>query len=202
MSSDLSESEINLRADENLQLVIRAHLYAEQLLYGMLTEGLQHPAAIDLDRLAFLTKARLAVAMGIMRSEAVPALAGLNSLRNNFAHKFNYQFTDQDKADLLNTIPPHVVQVILTDSDGSQLHTRDDVPLERILKVLVCLMEARRRHVVRSKKAYIDAQADLRAALDSSKRTLEKSRASFPNMHRHLPSEEVGSSSSSSATVK
>jgi hypothetical protein len=175
--SDLSESDINLRADENLQLVIRAHLYAEQLLYGMLTEGLQHPAAIDLDRLTFLTKARLAAAMGLMHPEVVPALAGLNSLRNNFAHKFDYQFTDQDKAALLNTIPPHVVQVIMTDSDGSRLYTREDVPPERVLKVLVCLMEARRRHVVRSKKQMQDAERDLREALDSSKRTLEKSRA-------------------------
>ncbi len=99
------EPTVNLRTDDNLQLVIRAHLHTETLLYAMLTERLHNADAIDLDRLNFLTKARLAITMGLFEPDVLSALTALNTLRNNFAHKFNYQFTDQDKQDLLNAIP-------------------------------------------------------------------------------------------------
>jgi len=146
------EDTIVLRFDESLQLVIRAHLRAEQLLFALLTEGLKNPSIIDLDRLSFSTKARLAVAMGLVEQDALPPLVGLNALRNKFAHKVDYNFTDKDKADLLNTMPRYVAEVALSDGDGSDSYTRENVPLERILRVLVCLIEARRRDFVEGKK--------------------------------------------------
>jgi hypothetical protein len=165
-----------LRGDENLQLVVRAHLHCEQLLFAMLTEGLRNPSAIDLDRLTFLTKARLAVAMGLMMQDVVPVLTALNSLRNSFAHKVDYKFTEQDKQDLLNTMPAYVMKVMLTDHAGNILHDRDNVPLERILIVIVCIMDGRRQDVVESKKADEAAFKRLRESLDRSKRrTTERS---------------------------
>jgi hypothetical protein len=163
------EDTIDLCGDENLQLVIRAHLYAEQLLFAMLTAGLKNPSAIDLDRLTFPTKARLAVAMGLMTQEVLPPLNGLNTLRNSFAHKADYKFTDKDKLDLLNTMPSYVVKVMLANEYGKSIHTREDVPLERILVVLVCLMEARRQDVVESKQAEQEAITRLREVLDKGK---------------------------------
>jgi hypothetical protein len=164
------EDTLDLRGDENLQLVIRAHLYAERLLFAMLTEGFAKPDAIDLDRISFMTKARLAVAMGLMREETIPPLVGLNTLRNRFAHKSDYKFSEQDKADFLNTVPDYVMKVMLTNGKGESIHTKDDVPLERVLRVLVCLMEARRQAVVESKKANEEATRRLREVLDQGKR--------------------------------
>jgi hypothetical protein len=163
------EDTIDLRGDESLQLVIRAHLHAEQLLFAMLTEGLKNPSIIDLDRLPFSTKARLAVAMGLMEQEALAPLVGLNALRNNFAHKVDYKFADKDKADLLNAMPSYVTKVTLSDGDGSDIYTRENVPLERVLRVLVCLMEARRRGFVESKRAEEAARIRLREVLDRGK---------------------------------
>src|SRR5262245_53082107 len=159
------EDTIDLKGDDNLQMVIRAHLHAEQLIFAMLTEALHSPAEIDLDRLNFMTKARLAVAMGLMNRDVLGPLSGLNTLRNSFAHTAGYRFSDQDKLDLLNTMPDYVMKVTLTDSNGSAIHTRDDVPLERILRVLVCLMESRRQDVVDSKKANEAARKRLREVL-------------------------------------
>jgi hypothetical protein len=163
------EDTIDLRGDERSQLVIRAHLHAEQSLFAMLTEGLKNPSVIDLDRLSFSTKARLAVAMGLMGQDVLPPLVALNALRNNFAHRVDYQFTDKDKADLLNAMPSYVVNVTLTAWDGNEVYTRESVPLERILRVIVCLMEARRRDLVESKKAEEAAVNRLREVLDRDK---------------------------------
>jgi hypothetical protein len=164
------EDTIDLRGDENLQMVILAHLHAEQLIFAMLTEALQNPTEVDLDRLGFITKARLAIAMGLMNNDVLPPLNGLNKLRNNYAHKAGYKFSDQNKLDLLNTMPDYVMKVILTEKDGTIIHTKDDVPLERILRVLVCLIEARRQDVVDSKKAHEAASKRLREVLDRGKR--------------------------------
>jgi hypothetical protein len=164
------EDRVDLRGDESLQFVIRAHLRAEQLLFAMLAEGLKNPSIIDLDRLSFSTKARLAVAMGLMGQDVLPPLIALNALRNNFAHKVDYQFADTDKADLLNAMPSYVAKVTLSaDGEGNDNYTRENVPLERILRVLVCLIEARRQDFVESKKAEEAALNRLREVLDRGK---------------------------------
>jgi hypothetical protein len=93
----------------------------------------------------------------------------LNALRNNFAHKVDYKFADKDKADLLNAMPSYVTKVILSDGDGSEMYTRENLPLERILRVLVCLIEARRRDFVERKEAEQAAVDRLREVLDRSK---------------------------------
>jgi hypothetical protein len=154
----MNRNDFDLRGDESLQLVIRAHLYAEQLIFAMISERLAKPDAIDLDRLTFPLKVRLAVAMGLMAEEVIAPLLGLNKLRNRFAHETDYRFTSDDKIDLLSSIPAGIMEVMLTDNDGQSIHTRDNVPLERILLVLVCLMEARRRNVVEGKAAEREAQ--------------------------------------------
>lgn len=167
---EIYQEAIDLRGDENLQLVMRAHLYVEQLLFALLVEALPNPNAIDLERLTFPTKLRLAVAMGLIAEEVIPPLTGLNKLRNGFAHKPDHKFTDKDKQDLLNTIPPYVVNVILIDGDGIVLHTRADVPLDRILRILICVVELRRRDFVEHKKSEHEAFLHLRAVLDEQKK--------------------------------
>jgi len=107
--------------------------------------------------------------MGLVEQDVLPPLVGLNALRNNFAHKVDYKFTDKDKADLLNTMPRYVAEVTLSDRDGSDIYTRENVPLERILRVLVCLIEARRRDFVESKTAEEAAVKRLREVLDRGK---------------------------------
>ncbi len=168
------ESTINLKGNENLQVVIRAHLISEQLLNAILTEHFPKVEVINLDRLNFLTKARLAVAMGLFAEYVLPAMTALNSLRNKFAHDLHYEFAAQDKLDLLNSLPSYVVDIILTDSDGDVIETRDSLPLERVLVLFVCLVESKRRDVVDSKKAEEAAFTRLRSVLDQGKRELEK----------------------------
>jgi hypothetical protein len=68
------------------------------------------------------------------------------------------------------------MKVMLTDHAGNILHDRDNVPLERILIVIVCIMDGRRQDVVESKKADEAAFKRLRESLDRSKRrTTERS---------------------------
>jgi hypothetical protein len=167
------EDTIDLRGDENLQLIIRAHLLAEQALFAMLTESLKNPSSIDLDRLSFTTKASLAVAMGLMEQDALPPLVALNRLRNNFAHKVDYKFADKDKADLLNAMPSYVTKVALSDADGNDIHTRENIPLKQVLRVLICLIEARHQDFVERKEAEEAARKRLREVLDRGKRRRE-----------------------------
>jgi hypothetical protein len=50
---------VTLQGDDNLQLVVRAHLRAEQLLFKIITAGLQEPGVLDLDRMTFLNEVRV-----------------------------------------------------------------------------------------------------------------------------------------------
>ena len=163
---------VKLRGDANLEPVLCAHLHAEQLLFKMLTAGLHDPTVLDLDRLAFSTKARLAVAMGLMSSEVLGPLTALNKIRNNYAHKADYQFTDADKRDLLNSMPDYALELLLTASDGTVLHTRDDVPLEYMLRVLVCIIESKRQNFIRNKEAEEAALKRLRELIDKTDKVL------------------------------
>ena len=155
MAKTNSEEDFELRGDEQMVLVIRAHLIAERTVYKILTEALVLPNAIDLDRLTLLVKVRLAVAMGLVPEMAIPCLTVLNSIRNKFAHNADYRFSDKDKGELLSAMPAHAAQVALEESEDV-VYTRESIPIERVLKVLVALVEAFRR---RARNARADREA-------------------------------------------
>jgi hypothetical protein len=77
--------------DDDLAIIIRAHLYLESTLSLLIEEHLVEPGALEVDRLNFSTKVGLAVALGALPITLREPLQMANSLRNRFAHDIHAQ---------------------------------------------------------------------------------------------------------------
>ena len=110
---DLSESDIRAgesllrdlwkKRDDDLGLILRAHLYLEAVLTELIQERLNEPDSLDLERLNFATKVDLAIALAVIHHSEKAPLAFLNKLRNRFAHHLDARLTEQDERQFVNS---------------------------------------------------------------------------------------------------
>lgn len=91
---------ISESATEELNLVLRGHLYLEALLNQIIHRSLQYPRAIDETRQSFYAKVKLLRALGKIDQKLEKLLLTLNSLRNKIAHQLRYEITFDDAFDL------------------------------------------------------------------------------------------------------
>ncbi len=87
-----------------LNLVIRGHQAIESVLNAVIAESLQTPHALEIERLSFVLKVDLGVAMGIITPDSRPSLLKLNGVRNRFAHRSNASLDQKVAADLYTTL--------------------------------------------------------------------------------------------------
>jgi hypothetical protein len=109
-----------------INVVIRAHLYLEHVLIKSLEDAFAVPDAMDLRRLNFPSKLDLCIALGLLPSAWRPAAAKINEMRNQVAHKIDFQFGGETKRELWSTLPDFLQEAILGDahlipSDAHQL---------------------------------------------------------------------------------
>lgn len=78
-----------------MTVVLKAHLWVESMLIGLIEVSLENPGALDLDRMTFAHKLRLAEASGGLQSEVVPWVRALNKLRNSLAHELDEEASDE-----------------------------------------------------------------------------------------------------------
>lgn len=100
MPIDIQKLRNHLDAGSGLSAVLRAHLWVESMLIGLIEVSLANPSALDLDRMTFAQKLRLAEASGGLQPEVVPWVRALNRLRNNLAHKLDEDASDDALDDL------------------------------------------------------------------------------------------------------
>jgi hypothetical protein len=88
---------------DDLGMVIRSHMSLEiglnQLLVDVAPEG------SELDRLPFLAKVDVCVALHRLLPELRPGFVIVNRIRNRFAHDLQASITDLDARDLMAAIP-------------------------------------------------------------------------------------------------
>ena len=89
---------------DSLTVIIKGHLYIESLLTVLLEYGFLRPSELDLDRLSFERKVKLAVAAGLIHEDIVPALRKLGNIRNVFAHELWPTFSEKEERDFLNIV--------------------------------------------------------------------------------------------------
>jgi hypothetical protein len=80
------EFQATLRSEDELGLVVRAHIHIEANLLELLSHLLDSPKHIEKMRLDFSQRVHLAIALGLQAQYESPLLA-LGTLRNAFAHK-------------------------------------------------------------------------------------------------------------------
>jgi hypothetical protein len=96
----------HLNAPDPIALVLRAHLYVETILQQRIEAAFADKRALDLSRMNFSTKIKLARALGKIDAADAGAFGLLNKLRNKFAHNLATQLTDQDEKTLNNALTP------------------------------------------------------------------------------------------------
>jgi hypothetical protein len=93
------------QGEDDLGVILRAHLYLESTLVELIREFLEEPQAIKLERLQFPVKLQLAIAVGALLDEYIAPLKLLNSLRNRFAHDIGTKISELDQESLFNSMP-------------------------------------------------------------------------------------------------
>jgi len=89
-----------LVGEDELGVVVRAHLYIEYELGRFLCAAL--PIPNELGRLEYSVRVRLALACGL-RADLKGPLNALGALRNRFSHRPGYVLTEKDLNDLYAT---------------------------------------------------------------------------------------------------
>ncbi|MDA1802934.1 hypothetical protein [Bacillus cereus group sp. BY6-1LC] len=89
-------------ADE-LQLILRGHLYIEHELEKLLGIYMVEPKHILTDRFMFMNKLNLAIALGGLSSSKKNSYKKLNDLRNRYVHALKFQMTEKDLTGLIDS---------------------------------------------------------------------------------------------------
>ncbi len=84
-------------------LIVRGHLYCESALASLIRNALKKPDELNVDRLGFQMKVNLAAALGLIPTEYKQSLAALSALRNRYVHQLDYEVTESDQSDFMNT---------------------------------------------------------------------------------------------------
>lgn len=144
-------------ADPNrLVTLVKAHLWIERALNGVIESSFDHPEALNVERMQFASKVNLVEALGIVQPEKAAVVRRINTLRNKAAHRLDWQLDDDD-ADQL-------IVALLLDS-----HSVDGTLNERLTRALtffIGYMEgcAQVAEYLRDNRTVIAAHKHLRAA--------------------------------------
>ena len=85
-----------LVSKETRTVVVQGQLFVDSVLEYMCRKKLPHPDVFFSDRTDFMTKLRLARALGLISERQHGAFRALNKLRNKFAHSWDYEPTIED----------------------------------------------------------------------------------------------------------
>jgi len=90
-----------LDAKTPFEILIRGHLWIENLINQTLIANMADPGALDLDRMGFRQKIDVAQAFGFITKEDGVALRELNRFRNRLAHDLS---AEPNEGDLRNLV--------------------------------------------------------------------------------------------------
>lgn len=81
------------KGEDQLQVIIRGHLYIEHEIDKLLHKKLKHPEHVFTNNFMFNGKLNWSLALGLIPDEHKTAYSKFNTIRNKFAHNLNYQLT-------------------------------------------------------------------------------------------------------------
>lgn len=88
--------------EDELQVILRGHLYLEYELEKLLRLELAEPDCILTNRFMFASKVNLAVALGLLPKDIKKMYEKLNSIRNNYAHQLDFKITEKHLNDIVS----------------------------------------------------------------------------------------------------
>lgn len=92
--------------EDELQIILRGHIYIEHEIEKMVRNHLVEPSAIlgGRNRVPYNNKLKLAVALGVLPKDKKSPYDKLGGLRNKYAHKLNYKMTESDFRELVDSM--------------------------------------------------------------------------------------------------
>jgi hypothetical protein len=151
-SFDLAQFGKHVAKDDDLQTVIRGHLYLEHVLINFLREALRFPDELNTDKVSFPLKVELCAAQGILPHGMVEPLRVVNALRNKSAHDLNYTVSIEEKNRLFNSCSELGRQLIVENGTQGTTHNLADISIGHMLKVLVIMADLGRQNYISWKK--------------------------------------------------
>jgi hypothetical protein len=95
-----------LSKEDDLGVVIRAHIHIEHELYDFMYFAAPSPDQLkDVDEIPFRQKVDVALVLGL-NATLKPALNAVGKLRNDFAHRLNTIVDEQRVSDLIRKLSP------------------------------------------------------------------------------------------------
>jgi len=91
----------DLMREDELGMVIRAHIHVEAQLIRLLEALVPYPESLDKMNLDYSQRVNLSIAMGL-KPEQAPPLRALGSIRNRFAHRLDSSLNRSDVDNLYN----------------------------------------------------------------------------------------------------
>jgi hypothetical protein len=97
----------HLLIDDDVALVVRAHLYIEGALTKRIEGAVPSPQHLNLEKMRFQAKLQLAAALNLI-DDYEAALAILNTFRNRAAHRLRFTIDDTTVDQLREALPKEV----------------------------------------------------------------------------------------------
>ncbi|MDV2685177.1 hypothetical protein RYX56_12505 [Alkalihalophilus lindianensis] len=86
----------HLENDDELQIIIRTHLYIESQFASFLKRALINHKVLNLNKMSYHNKLNLCVALGLFDEAHSSSYREYNTLRNKIAHNLDYKVSQKD----------------------------------------------------------------------------------------------------------
>jgi len=100
-----------LFGEDELGVVIRAHIHIEAKLLELLELLVVDPKPLEQMDLGFTQSVKLAIALGL-KSEHAPGLSALGTLRNAFAHRLDVKLSEDRVNNLYEALSPSDKEIV------------------------------------------------------------------------------------------
>ncbi|MDM5465464.1 hypothetical protein [Bacillus cereus] len=110
------------KGEDELQVILRGHLYIEHEIEKLLRLELAEPDYIlKNNRLMFANKVNLAVALGLLPKNRKTMYEKLNSIRNNYAHQLDFELDEKHLNGIVSCMDKEVKDRYVGSSENTLL---------------------------------------------------------------------------------
>jgi hypothetical protein len=103
----------SIETGEKWHQLLRCHLHFEHVIDRMLKEALPFPEEISLNRMGFGQRLDLVRALDLLPAEIVNVIRFITKMRNDVAHKLNFEISDEVIKNFKNCMPPSLREAII-----------------------------------------------------------------------------------------
>lgn len=123
---DIDEFMDATKGEDELQIVLRAHLYIEYELEKMLRNYFVEPKVFLGKDPSFSSKLNLVVALGLLPKDKLSPYEKFNTLRNRYAHRLRFSVTDEKLDELASSLDKELKRDFFDKDWNKKKQDRDE----------------------------------------------------------------------------